>query len=84
MSILYPKVRLDLLLAMCRYAMLGALIAGPYGVAHDQVTYSISPEYFTRLKFQQFEYANFGFPPRFFVAEIGFLATWWVGANRPG
>ena len=59
--------------------MVGAFIAGFYGVLHDQITYSISSEYFTRLKFLQFHYADFGFPTRVFVAEIGFLATWWVG-----
>jgi len=64
---------------MLRHAVAGAILAGVYGVLHDQVTYSISPEYFTRLKFSQFHYANFGLPPRLFVAEIGFLATWWVG-----
>jgi hypothetical protein len=64
---------------MLGYSVVGAVLAGLYGVLHDQVTYSISPEYFTRLKFAQFHYADFGLPPRFFVAEIGFLATWWVG-----
>ena len=64
---------------MLGYAVMGALIAGLYGVVHDQITYSISTEYFTRLKFFQFHYADFGLPPRYFVAEIGFLATWWVG-----
>jgi hypothetical protein len=64
---------------MLGHAVAGALLAGAYGVLHDQVTYSISHEYFTRLKFSQFQYANFGLPPRAFVAEIGFLATWWVG-----
>ena len=78
-SLLYPKLRLDLLAPMLSYAVVGALIAGVYGVFHDQITYSISPEYFTRLKFLQFHYADFGFPARVFVAEIGFLATWWVG-----
>ncbi len=78
-SLLYPKLRLELLPAMFGYAALGALIAGFYGILHDQLTYSMSPEYFTRLKFLQFHYADFGFPPRVFVAEIGFLATWWVG-----
>jgi hypothetical protein len=78
-SSLYPKLRLELLPAMLGYAMLGAFIAGFYGMLHDQISYSISPEYFTRLKFLQFRYADFGFPPRVFVAEIGFLATWWVG-----
>jgi hypothetical protein len=78
-GLLYPKLRLDLLPAMLGYAGLGAFIAGFYGVLHDQITYSISPEYFTRLKFLQFRYADFGLPPRVFVGEIGFLATWWVG-----
>lgn len=58
---------------------MGALVAGSYGILHDQITYSISAEYFTKLKFHQFHYANFGFPVRIFVAEVGFLATWWVG-----
>src|SRR5208283_2263623 len=78
-NILYPKLRLNLLRPMLGYAVMGALIAGLYGVVHDQITYSISPEYFTRLKFFQFHYADVGLPPRYFVAEIGFLATWWVG-----
>lgn len=65
--------------AMLTVAIVGAVIAGVYGVLHDQVTYTISPEYFTNLKFSQFAYADFGGPRRVFVAEIGFLATWWVG-----
>jgi len=62
-----------------KLALTGALIAGLFGILHDQITYTISPEYFTRMKFDQFRGADFGFPPRVFVAEIGFLATWWVG-----
>jgi len=57
----------------------GALFAGLYGILHDQITYWLSPEYFTRLKFIQFCYADIGLHPRIFVGEIGFLATWWVG-----
>jgi hypothetical protein len=64
---------------MLGYSVIGAVLAGLYGALHDQVTYSMSSEYFTRLKFAQFYYADFGLPPRVFVAEIGFLATWWVG-----
>jgi hypothetical protein len=79
MNLLYPKIRFDQLSAMVGYAALGGVLAGIYGIIHDQVTYSISHEYFTRLKFSQFHYANLSFPPRVFVAEIGFLATWWVG-----
>jgi hypothetical protein len=57
-----------------------ALLAGLYGILHDQITYSISYEYFTKFK-----YAQFGFEPAWFggnrptVGVIGFLATWWVG-----
>ena len=64
---------------MAGLSLAGALIAGIFGILHDQITYTISPEYFTRLKFDQFRAADFGFPSRVFVAEIGFLATWWAG-----
>jgi hypothetical protein len=57
----------------------GALIAGAFGIIHDQITFTISPEYFTRMKFDQFRAADFGFPQRILVAEIGFLGTWWAG-----
>jgi hypothetical protein len=60
--------------------LLGALIAGCYGILHDQITFSIGPEYFRNFKFNQFGYANWGLGERAFVATIGFLATWWVGA----
>jgi len=79
MNILYPRIRLVSLPAMFGYAVIGAVLAGCYGIVHDQITYSISPEYFTCLKFSQFRYGDFGLPARAFVAEIGFLATWWVG-----
>lgn len=64
---------------MIGVAVVGAIAAGVYGVLHDQVTFTISDEYLTKLKFDQYHYANFGYPVRVFVAEVGFLATWWVG-----
>ena len=79
MNLLIPSFKLRLLPLMLGISCLGALIAGSYGILHDQITYSISGEYFTRMKFNQFYYANFGWPVRMFVSEIGFLATWWVG-----
>lgn len=60
-------------------ALSTALFAGVYGAVHDQVSFTISPEYFTKMKFHQFAYANFGWPPRVLAAEVGFLASWWVG-----
>lgn len=56
------------------------LLAGLYGILHDQVTYTIAPGYFTKFKYDQF-----GFEPQWFgghrqtVAVVGFLATWWTG-----
>jgi hypothetical protein len=79
MNLLYPKFPIKQLPAMMRTAFLGAMVAGCYGALHDQISYSISPEYFTKFKLRQFSYVDFGWPPRAFAAEVGFLASWWVG-----
>jgi hypothetical protein len=64
--------------------ILSIILAGIFGILHDQVTYSISHEYFTKFKFFQFGLANSDndgtLPnPRQAVSVVGFLATWWVG-----
>ena len=64
---------------MLAFAGLGSLIAGVYGILHDQITYSIGPEYFINFKFEQFQWANLRLGNTVFVSCIGFLATWWVG-----
>src|SRR6186997_828491 len=79
MNVLYPRIALRHLPLMLDISAVGALIAGAYGILHDQVTYTLSEEYFTKFKAEQFRWADLGWPPRVFVAEIGFLATWWVG-----
>ncbi|MBD2716622.1 hypothetical protein IC231_16365 [Hymenobacter sp. BT646] len=59
---------------------LTTLSAGIYGMVHDQVTYTISAEYFTKFKYEQFGFEPGGFGGhRPTVAIIGFLATWWFG-----
>ena len=78
-NLLLPPADWPVLRKAAGLALVGALIAGSFGILHDQITYSVSPEYFIRMKFDQFRIADFGFPARVFVAEIGFLATWWVG-----
>lgn len=60
------------------------VIASIYGVGHDQVTYSISPEYYTKFKFIQFDLADSGAAqhmtqPRSAVVMVGVEATWWMG-----
>ncbi|MGI9241755.1 MAG: hypothetical protein ACR2RV_13215 [Verrucomicrobiales bacterium] len=79
MNLLYPRFRKGSFSGLLKTAVIGALIAGVYGIAHDQITYAISPEYFTCFKFRQFSYADPGLGDRSFVIVIGFLATWWVG-----
>lgn len=76
---LIPQIARNDLPPMIGVALVGALIAGVYGVLHDQITYSISPEYFTKLKFAQFHYADVGLGDRFFASTIGFIATSCVG-----
>jgi len=60
--------------------ILAALAAGLYGAIHDQISYTISPEYFTHIKFKQFAWLHVDFGTRFNVGLIGFVATCWFGA----
>ena len=64
--------------------LMAVLLAGTYGIIHDQITYSINNEYFTKFKFVQFHIYQDELQvpvrnPRLIVAKIGFMATWWVG-----
>lgn len=63
--------------------ILSIMIAGIYGILHDQTTYSISPEYYTKFKFIQFGLLESYDTPirnlRLMVAVTGWMATWWVG-----
>lgn len=56
------------------------LIAGFFGILHDQLTFTLSQEYFTKFKFTQFgiDPSRFG-GARQTVVIIGFFSTWWVG-----
>lgn len=78
-NIFYPSIAPRRLPTMLRIALTGAIVAGIYGALHDQISFAISPEYFTRMKFRQFHWADSGLPPRAFASVVGFLATWWAG-----
>ncbi len=77
---LFPQIARAELTALIGFMAIGAILAGVYGILHDQITFSIGHEYFHNFKFQQFAHSNFGLPDRVFVSIIGFEATWWVGA----
>jgi hypothetical protein len=59
--------------------VMAVLIAGTCGIIHDQITYSISSEYYTKFKFLQFGLVESQLPGRVKVALVGFLASWWMG-----
>lgn len=78
-ALLFPACGWKALRASFGIALVGALFGGVYGILHDQITYTLSEEYFTRLKFQQFGFQDSDLHPRVLVGMIGFMATWWVG-----
>ncbi|TRZ41621.1 hypothetical protein [Robertkochia solimangrovi] len=74
--------------------LIGPVLGSVFGIAHDQITYTISEEYYTKFKFFQFGLMNWGWGvnvgsgkapeiilenPRSGVMVVGILATWWVG-----
>ena len=72
------------LLTLIILVAISCLLAGLYGILHDQLTYTISPEYYTKFKFYQFGLMDMGnaaiFPNlRIEVSVVGVLATWWMG-----
>jgi amino acid transporter len=61
------------------FVALAVIVAGVYGMLHDQISYTVSSEYFTKFKFRQFGLADTPLPDRARAAIVGFLATWWMG-----
>lgn len=67
-------------LAVLMGFVLAAMVAaGLFGVVHDQISYTVSSEYYTRFKFLQFRVQCGALPYRFCVAQVGWVATWWMG-----
>lgn len=58
--------------------VIGCFLAGAFGILHDQLTYTVSPEYFHKFKFIQFQVID-SLHTRAGVAIVGFAATWWMG-----
>ncbi|CAL2103345.1 conserved membrane protein of unknown function [Tenacibaculum sp. 190130A14a] len=79
---------------LCLVIIIATILGSMYGVLHDHITYSISKEYYTKFKFIQFGFEDWGLGqnintiqspeiimnnPRIGVTIVGILATWWVG-----
>ena len=58
--------------------LIACLFAGCYGAIHNQISYSVSPEYFTQFKFEQFAISE-SIPHRLGAAIVGWGAAWWMG-----
>lgn len=58
---------------------LAVIITSLYGIAHNQISYTVAPEYFTKFKFPQFRLLESPLPERVRASLIGFYASWWMG-----
>jgi hypothetical protein len=59
--------------------VLAVILSGLYGMIHNQISYTVSPEYFTKFKFHQFGLTDLDLPDRVKASIVGFLASWWMG-----
>lgn len=67
--------KLGVFLALLLTSMLAA---GAFGALHNQISYSVGPDYFHQLKFPQFRLSE-DVPPRIGAALVGWRASWWMG-----
>lgn len=54
------------------------LVAGLYGALHNQISYTVSPEYFHAYKFDQFGIPEY-LRGRIGASLVGWYASWWMG-----
>lgn len=73
----YPTITGMRYLVVLGFLIITPLIGGLYGAIYDQLTYSISPEFF-KMRFHHLGY-NGDENTRWLVAKIGFINTWGIG-----
>ena len=54
------------------------MLAGAYGAIHNQISYSVSPDYFHAFKFIQFD-IDAALQNRVGASLVGWYASWWMG-----
>jgi hypothetical protein len=58
--------------------IVACLTAGLYGALHNQISYTVSPDYFHAFKFHQFGIPE-GLQGRVGASIVGWFASWWMG-----
>ncbi len=61
------------------FVPLAIAMAGAYGAAHNQISYTVSPEYFTKFKFIRFGLDKDQRPERVRASIVGFRASTGMG-----
>ena len=54
------------------------LVAGLYGALHNQISYTVSPDYFHAFKFDQFRIPS-ELHNRLGASLVGWYVSWWMG-----
>lgn len=58
--------------------IIACIISGTYGALHNQISYSVSPDYFHQYKFIQFNIDPL-LHNRIGASVVGWIASWWMG-----
>ena len=66
------KITLKKLIVYFSLVFLAIALAGLYGMLHNQISYTVSPEYFAKFKFYQFGRVVSPVPERVRASIIGF------------
>ncbi|WP_424939200.1 hypothetical protein [Aliiroseovarius sp. S253] len=66
------------LLALPIMVGFACVLAGIYGIVHNQISFTVGPDYFYALKFPQFRIPEL-LQSRIGAAYVGWQASWWMG-----
>ncbi|MDL2142010.1 hypothetical protein QQY79_05720 [Flavobacterium tructae] len=59
---------------------ISVVIAVLFGILHNQLTFTISSEFFTQVLFERYGFVEYGLTtPRVTASIIGVWSTWWIG-----
>jgi hypothetical protein len=59
--------------------LVSLVIASLYGIIHNQISYTVAPEYFTKFKFERFGLTDPHVPERVRASMVGFIAARGMG-----